>query len=163
MPADDPAAVKAREFIHKHGGAVGVPSWGKFWLSALGVYDWEGLNPIPPDLFKFPYFIPFHPGRMWCHARMVYLPMSFIYGHRYTAPLDDVTRALREELYCTPYDKVRGWFRGPAGAHVCKWRLAPLGSCGPWVCGGATSLRSVGRSSATTCAPVTCTPRTRPC
>lgn len=23
-----------------------------------------------------------HPGRFWCHCRMVYLPMSYCYGRR---------------------------------------------------------------------------------
>jgi len=33
------------------GGATGIPAWGKFWLSVLNVYDWEGNNPIPPELW----------------------------------------------------------------------------------------------------------------
>ena len=33
------------------GGAVGTPSWGKFWLAALSVYSWDGLNPVPPELW----------------------------------------------------------------------------------------------------------------
>ena len=33
------------------GGATGVPAWGKFWLSVLNVYDWNGNNPIPPELW----------------------------------------------------------------------------------------------------------------
>jgi lanosterol synthase len=33
------------------GGTTGIPSWGKTWLSILNVYDWEGLNPIPPELW----------------------------------------------------------------------------------------------------------------
>ena len=33
------------------GGATGAPSWGKFWLSVLNVYDWAGNNPIPPELW----------------------------------------------------------------------------------------------------------------
>jgi squalene cyclase len=33
------------------GGAAAIPSWGKFWLSLLNVYDWEGNNPIPPELW----------------------------------------------------------------------------------------------------------------
>jgi len=32
------------------GGAAGIPAWGKFWLSVLNVYEWEGNNPIPPEL-----------------------------------------------------------------------------------------------------------------
>ena len=44
--------VKARACLHKLGGATGIPSWGKFWLSILNVYDWEGNAPIPPELWS---------------------------------------------------------------------------------------------------------------
>lgn len=77
-PADAPPAVAARAFIHKHGGAVGVPHWGKFWLATLGCFEWSGLHPIPAELWLLPYWLPFHPGKMWCHCRMVYLPMSYV-------------------------------------------------------------------------------------
>lgn len=51
VSADHPVATKARKHIHELGGAIGVPHWGKFWLSALGIYEWEGINPIPPELW----------------------------------------------------------------------------------------------------------------
>lgn len=42
LPPSHPSAVAARGFIHAHGGAVGNPHWGKFWLAVLGVYEWDG-------------------------------------------------------------------------------------------------------------------------
>ena len=33
------------------GGAAGIPSWGKASLSMLNVYDWDGMNAIPPELW----------------------------------------------------------------------------------------------------------------
>lgn len=33
------------------GGAAAAPSWGKFWLSILNVYEWDGNNPVPPELW----------------------------------------------------------------------------------------------------------------
>jgi hypothetical protein len=30
--------------IHSWGGATYITSWGKFWLSVLGVYSWDGQN-----------------------------------------------------------------------------------------------------------------------
>lgn len=51
VSADHPAMVRARACLHKLGGATGAPAWGKFWLSVLNVYDWEGNNPIPPELW----------------------------------------------------------------------------------------------------------------
>ncbi|KAJ3108476.1 Lanosterol synthase (Oxidosqualene--lanosterol cyclase) [Phlyctochytrium planicorne] len=103
---DHPVCVKARAYLHKIGGAVGVPAWGKFWLSVLNVYEWEGNNPVPPELWLLPYFIPFHPGRMWVHTRQVYLPMSYLYGVRFKAKIDPLISALRNELYVTDYDKI---------------------------------------------------------
>lgn len=51
LGADHPAMSKARATLHKLGGATGIPAWGKFWLAVLGVYDWSGVNPIPPELW----------------------------------------------------------------------------------------------------------------
>lgn len=50
--ADHPALVKARGCLHKLGGATGIPAWGKFWLSILNVYDWDGNHPVPPELWQ---------------------------------------------------------------------------------------------------------------
>ncbi|KAK9815761.1 hypothetical protein WJX72_009078 [[Myrmecia] bisecta] len=106
---DDEACAAARAWIHSHGGSVFIPSWGKFWLAVLGVYAWEGLNPMPPEMWLLPYtgwtgigWV--HPGRFWCHCRMVYLPMSYIYGRRGTCRPTALTAALREELYVAPYE-----------------------------------------------------------
>jgi squalene cyclase len=74
----DRMCLAGRAFIVRHGGAVQLPQWGKFWLAVLGCYEWAGVNPIPPELWLLPRWLPFHPGKMWCHCRMVYLPMSYM-------------------------------------------------------------------------------------
>lgn len=28
-----------------------MPSWAKAWLSILNAYEWEGVSPIPPELW----------------------------------------------------------------------------------------------------------------
>lgn len=33
------------------GGALLIPSWGKFWLAVLNVYSWEGLNTLFPEMW----------------------------------------------------------------------------------------------------------------
>ncbi|KAI8899186.1 terpenoid cyclases/protein prenyltransferase alpha-alpha toroid [Globomyces pollinis-pini] len=106
VPADDPVCMRARETLWHLGGAVGAPAWGKFWLSVLNVYDWEGNTPIPSELLLLPEFMPFYPGKLWCHTRMVYIPMAYLYGIRYQAPVDDLILSLRDELYVTPYDEI---------------------------------------------------------
>lgn len=48
---DDGDLVRARSLLHSLGGASSIPSWGKFWLAVLGVYDWSGLNTLLPELW----------------------------------------------------------------------------------------------------------------
>jgi cycloartenol synthase len=84
-----------------------IPSWGKFWISVLGCHSWDGINPMPPEMWLLPYANnPLHPGRYWCHCRMVYLPMSYVYGRKSVGPGGPVVDALKQELYCTPYGEI---------------------------------------------------------
>ncbi|KAK7331841.1 hypothetical protein VNO80_28582 [Phaseolus coccineus] len=99
------ACAKARNWIHDHGGVTHIPSWGKFWLSVLGVVDWCGSNPMPPEFWILPSFLPMHPGKMWCYCRLVYMPMSYLYGKKFMAPMTPLVANLREELFVQPYDK----------------------------------------------------------
>ncbi|XP_057979064.1 cycloartenol synthase 2 [Malania oleifera] len=95
-----------RTWILEHGGATAIISWGKMWLSVLGAFEWSGNNPLPPEIWILPYVLPFHPGRMWCHCRMVYLPMSYLYGKRFVGPITSTVLSLRKELYTVPYHEI---------------------------------------------------------
>lgn len=109
MHQDDPVCVKGRKFIQDQGGATMTSSWAKFYLCLLGCMHWDGHNSVPPEMWLLPNWFPFHPGRMWCHARMVYLPMGYVYGSRIVydkAETDPIILSLRKELYCEPYDSI---------------------------------------------------------
>jgi squalene cyclase len=102
MTAHDAVCVRGRAFIRDNHGALYTSSWAKFYLCLLGCMEWEGHNSVPPELWLLPNWCPFHPGRMWCHARMVYLPMGYLYGIRYVYPnaaTDETILSLRRELY----------------------------------------------------------------
>ncbi|XP_074045989.1 lanosterol synthase isoform X2 [Macrotis lagotis] len=103
---DDPALVRARTNLHEKGGALGIPSWGKFWLAILNVYSWEGLNTLFPEMWLFPTWVPAHPSTLWCHCRQVYLPMSYCYAVRLQGPEDELIQSLRQELYLEDYSSI---------------------------------------------------------
>ncbi|XP_003798191.1 lanosterol synthase isoform X1 [Otolemur garnettii] len=103
---DDPDLVRARNILHKKGGAVAVPSWGKFWLAVLNVYSWEGLNTLFPEMWLFPDWAPAHPSTLWCHCRQVYLPMSYCYARRLQALEDPLVQSLRQELYVEDFTSI---------------------------------------------------------
>ncbi|KAN0060054.1 Lanosterol synthase (Oxidosqualene--lanosterol cyclase) [Thecaphora frezii] len=107
VSAEHPMMVKARGTLHKLGGATGIPSWGKLWLAVLNCYEWEGMNPIPPELWLLPDWMPIHPWRWWIHTRMVYIPMGYLYGKKFKAPLDPLIKSLRQELYVQSYGQIR--------------------------------------------------------
>uniref|UniRef100_A0A0E0N9L5 Terpene cyclase/mutase family member n=1 Tax=Oryza rufipogon TaxID=4529 RepID=A0A0E0N9L5_ORYRU len=85
---------------------LGDESDGGDGTMVLGVFDWSGNNPLLPELWMLPYFLPFHPGRIWSHCRMVYLPMSYIYGKKFVGPITPIVLTLRKELYNIPYDDI---------------------------------------------------------
>ncbi|XP_004602367.1 lanosterol synthase [Sorex araneus] len=104
---DDPDLVRARNILHEKGGAVFIPSWGKFWLAVLNVYSWEGLNTLFPEMWLFPSWAPAHPSTLWCHCRQVYLPMSYCYATRLNAAEEDpLVQSLRQELYVEDYASI---------------------------------------------------------
>jgi squalene/oxidosqualene cyclase-like protein len=117
VPAHDPMVLRARKFIRDNGGPLTAASWGKFFLTLLNLYDYRGLNPVQPELWLLPRSLPFHPSRLWCHARMVYLPMSYLYGHRVQMPVDARIAEIRSELYDMPYERI-DW-------EAAKDRIAP--------------------------------------
>ncbi|MGB8298445.1 MAG: terpene cyclase/mutase family protein [Polyangia bacterium] len=107
LPPDDERVARARAFIHAHGTALACASWGKFTLALLNLYEYDGLQPVLPELWLLPASLPFHPSRLWCHCRQVYLPMAHLYGMKARMPADELMHALRREIYDRPYDSIR--------------------------------------------------------
>src|SRR5262249_8865760 len=62
LPASDPMVSKARAWLKANGGILAIPSWGKFWLAMVGLYEFEGVNSIPPEMFLLPDWVPVQPN-----------------------------------------------------------------------------------------------------
>jgi squalene/oxidosqualene cyclase-like protein len=114
--AEDQDVARARAWLRARGGALRVPTWGKIWLSVLGCYEWDGVMPIPPELWLLPTAIPVHPSKLWCHTRAIHLPVSYLFGKRFVGRLSDVVTALRGELYVEPYAMV-DWSKAREDVH----------------------------------------------
>ncbi|KAL6900886.1 hypothetical protein ACP4OV_005562 [Aristida adscensionis] len=68
---EDDGLAKGRAWILSHGSAVAAPQWAKILLSVIGVYEWPGNNPVIPELWLVPRFLPIHPDLSinWAKAR----------------------------------------------------------------------------------------------
>ena len=75
---DDPLIVPARRFLQAE-GVLNIPTWGKFWLALLNLYDWRGVNPVLPELWRLPRRMPLHPSNWYCHTRLIYMAMAAVY------------------------------------------------------------------------------------
>lgn len=117
----DSSAIKKDSFdgglkwIHDHGGVLTVPSWGKAWLSMLGLYDWAGVKPLPPEFWLLPSYLPMHPAKMLCYCRLVYIPLSYLYGKRFVMKTTPLLLELKDELYTQPFDQIK-W---SSARHLC--------------------------------------------
>ncbi|KAL4868710.1 hypothetical protein BDV12DRAFT_209020 [Aspergillus spectabilis] len=108
-PEED-VMVKARGLLHKLGGALNAPHWAKFWLAVLGVAHWDVVNPVPPETWLLPEWVPLAPWRWWVHMRQVFLPMSWIWSRRWTMPETETVRELRRELFAQEWEGIE-WAR----------------------------------------------------
>ena len=99
----DPLIEPARKFIESE-GVLNIPSWGKFWMALLNLYDWSGINAIQPELWSLPRWLPMHPSNWYCHTRLIYMAMAAIYVRRYQVPVTPLISSLRAELYPRGYD-----------------------------------------------------------
>ena len=95
---DDPLIEPARRFLQKE-GVLSIPSWGKFWLAVLNLYDWSGVNAILPEAWGLPRWVPLHPSNWYCHTRLIYMGMATVYAQRFQTPVIPLIVSLREELY----------------------------------------------------------------
>jgi lanosterol synthase len=106
VDADHPKMAKARATLQKLGGATHGPHWSKFWLAVLGVAKWDIVNPVPPELWLLPDWVPFAPWRWWIHVRQVFCSMSFLWSRKWVADETDTIRALRNELFVEKYEMI---------------------------------------------------------
>lgn len=103
---NDPLLARAYEFLRAEGGAAAVPSWGKLWLAVVGLYEWKGVSPVPPEAWLLPEWVPAHPSRYYCHTRLIYMAMAVVSGSRFQAPLTPRVLELRDEIFPGGWEKV---------------------------------------------------------
>ncbi len=73
----------ARHWLRAQADSVTVvTSWGRMWLAMLGLYEYEGINPLSPETVLLPRWVPVHPDRLYVHTRLIYFALSCLYARR---------------------------------------------------------------------------------
>lgn len=78
VPMDDPAMVRAREFILEHGGISRTRVFTKLHLALIGCYEWRGIPSLPPWVMLLPEQFPFTIYEMSSWARGSTVPLLIV-------------------------------------------------------------------------------------
>lgn len=135
---DDPLLRDARAWIHAHGGPYHAPTWGRVWLALLGLYPWAEVQPLLPELWLLPDDSPMHPRRLYCHMRLIYLGLSYLYGDRTQADASPLLELIRRELYGSNWDPAK--FAATRDAIAPTDLYEPVGRGLAWLFAGARGL-----------------------
>jgi lanosterol synthase len=65
------------------------------------------MDPIPPELFILPTWLPFHPWKWWCHTRLTSLPMAYLYGVKAQIKENDFIKELRKEIFVEKFETIK--------------------------------------------------------
>lgn len=75
---DDPALIKARQFILARGGISKTRIFTKLHLALIGCYDWRGIPSLPPWVMLLPEGSPFTIYEMSSWARSSTVPLLIV-------------------------------------------------------------------------------------
>lgn len=114
---DEPALVRAREFIHAHGGLARAQVFTRAYLAYFGQFPWQGLPAMPVELMLLPPWFPLNIYAMSSWARETVVPMLLLFAKKPRIDLEPGCGV--EELWLRP--PTRNDLAFPAEDRVLSW------------------------------------------
>ena len=82
VDATQPQLRKALRMILDQGGLVEARVFTKIWLALFGIYPWDGVPSMPPELVRLPSWAPLNLYDFACWARGTIAPLLIVISHR---------------------------------------------------------------------------------
>src|SRR5579872_6387757 len=73
--------------ITRLGGLTEARVFTKIWMAIFGVYPWQGVPSLPPEIVFFPPWMPFNLYDFSCWARGTIAPLTIVISRRPVRPL----------------------------------------------------------------------------
>ncbi|HEY2302631.1 MAG TPA: squalene--hopene cyclase [Acidimicrobiales bacterium] len=86
-PADAGPMRLAAEFVRGHGGVEGCRVFTRIWLALFGLWPWDALPALPPELILLPPGAPLSIYDFGCWARQTVVALTVVWAHRPVRPL----------------------------------------------------------------------------
>ena len=89
--ADDPLDAEhmraAREYVLGHGGVEAARVFTHIWLALFGLWAWDEVPTLPPEMVLLPRWFPLNPYDFGCWARQTIVPLAIVLAERPRRPL----------------------------------------------------------------------------
>jgi squalene-hopene/tetraprenyl-beta-curcumene cyclase len=77
-PADAPHLAKAAAWILAAGGVENSRVFTRIWLALFGLWSWDELPNLPPEIMFLPRWFPFNVSDWACWARQTIVPLAIL-------------------------------------------------------------------------------------
>ncbi|HEY4280548.1 MAG TPA: squalene--hopene cyclase [Conexibacter sp.] len=81
-PPDAAHMRAARSFVRDNGGLEGTRVFTRLWLALFGLWSWDDLPALPPEVALMPSWLPLNVYDLACWARQTIVPLTVIAAHR---------------------------------------------------------------------------------
>jgi squalene-hopene/tetraprenyl-beta-curcumene cyclase len=73
---------RALSVIRRLGGLAEARVFTKIWLALFGIYPWDGIPSLPPEMIYFPLWMPFNIYDFSCWGRGTIVPLTIVVTKR---------------------------------------------------------------------------------
>jgi squalene-hopene/tetraprenyl-beta-curcumene cyclase len=112
---DAPHMAAASAYVRTHGGVAATRVFTRIWLALFGLWSWDELPELPPEMIFFPRWFPLNVYDFGCWARQTIVPLTIVGSHRPAHAVPFGIEELRGRAYQLPKAPVLSWtalFRG---------------------------------------------------
>jgi squalene-hopene/tetraprenyl-beta-curcumene cyclase len=103
LAADDPRLAGARGYIEEQGGVGASRVFTRMWLALFGLWPWEEIQAIPPELVLLKPELPLSVYSFGCWARQTLVALSIVMHYRPVRRLPE--ERLAREIDLGPMDR----------------------------------------------------------
>ncbi|HEY3010784.1 MAG TPA: squalene--hopene cyclase [Micromonosporaceae bacterium] len=86
-PPDAPHMVRAAGFVRAAGGLERTRVFTRIWMALFGLWSWDELPELPPEMIFLPRWFPFNVYDWGCWARQTVVPLTIVASLRPVRPL----------------------------------------------------------------------------
>jgi squalene-hopene/tetraprenyl-beta-curcumene cyclase len=106
---DAPHMVMAAQFVRSSGGLERSRVFTRIWLAMLGLWSWDELPNLPPELIFLPSWFPLNVYDWACWARQTIVPLTIVCTLRPVRPVPFGVDELRSGVPPRPPQSLLSW------------------------------------------------------